>query len=399
MALLWFAMGTSHVIRVTLGVVAPTLMALYNIPPKTMGYVLSGWNWAYTAGLLGAGPVVERFGPWVTMGAGMGAWGVATLALPLATSAAALFAMRALFGGAHSVLLPANAFAISHWFPAERRATAVGLSFSGNQVGSAIGTTISAIILSSFGWKAVFYVTGGASLLLTVAWFALYPGERGGPLAASPSSGNVPTPRVPWRRLLRFRATWAVALGQMGYLYALFFFISWMPTYLLVERKMSLLNTGLYAAFPFWAGMIGTLVGGWLGDRLIERGVSRTASRKGIIGAGLTLATIMVVAAAFAPQTWLAVVLLTLCLGSLRIATASLGSLPIDLAPPPAVASLTSIQNFGGNVGGLLAPIATGYIVQGTGSFVGALILAGGMAMVGAVAYVGVLGRIEPVPD
>jgi dipeptide/tripeptide permease len=93
----------------------------------------------------------------------------------------------------------------------------------------------------------------------------------------------------------------------------------------------------------------------------------------------------------------IAVVLLTLCMGSLRLATASVNSSPIDIAPPSAVASLTSLQNFGGNVGGLLAPIITGYIVGATGSFVGALVMAGAMATIGAISYVFVLDKFEPM--
>ena len=394
--LLWCTMLASHVIRVALGVVAPTLMKTYGISPKVMGYVLSGWNWAYTACLLIAGPVVDRFGPWLMLGLGTGGWGVATMLLPIASTATALFLMRALFGVAHSMLVPSNAKSISRWFHAKQRATAVGISFSGNQVGLAIGTTIAAYILSGFGWEAVFYFVGGVSVLLALLWFVVYPDKRVGRQAApADTQSRASAEQVSWGSLLRYRATWGIALGQMGYLYAYFFFMTWLPGYLVIERKMTLLRTGIYGSLPFWAGMLGTLCGGWLGDYLINHGVSRTASRKGIIGAGLTTATILVVTAAYTADTMIAITLLTLCMGSLRLATASVNSSPIDLAPPSAVASLTSIQNFGGNIGGLLAPIVTGYIVEGTGSFVGALIMAGVMAMVGAISYVFLLGKFE----
>ena len=135
--------------------------------------------------------------------------------------------------------------------------------------------------------------------------------------------------------------------------------------------------------------------GGWLGDYLIQRGVTTTVSRKSIIGAGLTASTVLVIAAAFVEQSWLAVALLTLCVGCLRMATGSANSLPIDLAPPAVVGSLTSIQNFFGNIGGLLAPIVTGYIVDSTGSFVGSLVVAGGMALFGAISYVFVMGNLD----
>ena len=186
-----------------------------------------------------------------------------------------------------------------------------------------------------------------------------------------------------------------MAFGQMGYLYAFFFFVSWLPGYLVLERGMTVLRTGIVASLPFWAGMLGTLGGGWLGDYLIRRGVSVTASRKTMIGSGMAAATVLVITAAFIEQTWLAVTLLTLSVGCLRLTTGSVNSIAIDLAPRSMVGSLTSIQNFFGHTGGLLAPIVTGFIVEATGSFVGALVAAGGMALFSGICYVFVLGKVE----
>ena len=105
-------------------------------------------------------------------------------------------------------------------------------------------------------------------------------------------------------------------------------------------------------------------------------------------------ATVMVITAAYTSQTWLAVALLTLCMGSLRATTGSANAMPLDLAPSTSVASLVSIQNFGGNIGGLMAPIVTGYILAITGSFTGALVTAGAMMTFGAFSYVFVVGKL-----
>jgi ACS family D-galactonate transporter-like MFS transporter len=128
---------------------------------------------------------------------------------------------------------------------------------------------------------------------------------------------------------------------------------------------------------------------------LIARGISTTVSRKSIIGTGLTAATIMVIATVFTQQAWLAVTFLTLCVASLRMTTASVNSLPIDLAPRSAVATLTAIQNLFGNLAGMLAPIATGYLLASSGSFVDPFIIAGAMALFGALAFVFMVGNVE----
>lgn len=256
-SLLWLAQFFSYMIRYALGIVAPTLMKLYHFSPKTMGYILAGWNWSYTGSLLVMGPIIDRFGPWIVMGVGSVVWGLSTIALPIATTFASLFALRFLFGFGHSPLIPVNAAGVSRTFDAKERARAVAVSFSGNQVGLATGATIAGFLLFKFGWHAVFYWIGGASMLFTLAWFILYPDKRIG-RSANPNSDprdraddDSSRQRISWFSLFGYRSTWGIALGQMGYLYAQFFFVSWLPGYLILERHMTLLKSGFAAALPF----------------------------------------------------------------------------------------------------------------------------------------------------
>src|SRR6516162_5797554 len=123
-SLLFGAQFFSYMIRYALSIVAPALMTLYHLSPQTMGYILSGWNWSYTAGLLFVGPVVDRFGAWIVMGAGSVVWGVSTLALPLAATATSLFLLRMIFGFGHSMLILAGASAISRRFNVKERTRA-----------------------------------------------------------------------------------------------------------------------------------------------------------------------------------------------------------------------------------------------------------------------------------
>jgi len=397
-ALLWGSHVITFVIRISLGVVAPTLITLYGISPTSMGLILSGYSWFYMACLLPIGFIVDRFGSFLVMGIGSLVWGLATIAFPLVTAGVFFFVMRGLFGAGHSMMIPGGAAALSRWVSRDQRALAVGLTFAGGTMGLAIGSPTAALLLDRFGWQWVFYGVGTASLLFSLAWFVLYPKELLGPPTAreQEKKRKFQEERVSWGTLLRHRSTWGIALGQVGYLYGYFFFMTWLPGYLVMERNMTTLRTGWVASLPFLMGILGTIGGGWLGDFLIRRGVNPTLARKAIIGSGLTGATVMIVAAAFAEETWLAVVLLTLCMGSLRLTTASANSIPIDLAPPQATASLASIQSLGGNAGGLLAPILTGYIVEVTGSFQGALLVAGAMTFMSACSYVFLVGRIEP---
>ena len=119
---IWGAMAISYMIRYALGIVAPTLMSLYDLSPATMGYILSGWNWSYTGAMLLVGPLIDRFGPWVVMGGGSVIWGVSTVALPIAGAAVSLFLLRFAFGFGQSALIPATSSSISRMFRANERA-------------------------------------------------------------------------------------------------------------------------------------------------------------------------------------------------------------------------------------------------------------------------------------
>ena len=394
-ALCWGALVMTSMIRISLGIAAPTLMKEFDISPVTMGYILSGWNWAYTALQLFVGPLVDQFGAWMVLGVGAGVWSLSTIALPLAASAFGLFMFRALFGIGHSMLIPAQGSSISRWFQSEQRSTALGFAFSGSQVGSFVGAAVCAFILSRFGWQAIFYWIGGANLLFALIWFLFHPEKKIGPqVKLDHQAKTETTQRISVISLLRYRSAWGLAFGQMGYLYAYHVFLSWLPSYLMIERNMSVALTGVFAGLPFLMGIVGTIGGGWLGDYLIRKGFGHTTSRKMVVGVGMMAATIMVVTAAYTTQTWLAITLLTFCMGSLRATTGSANAMPIDLAPSASVASLVSIQNFGGNLGGLAAPIITGYILGATGSFSGALVTAGAVMCFGAFSYVFIVGRL-----
>src|SRR5437016_8358773 len=168
----------SFMIRFAFGVVAPTLMALYHLSPKTMGYILSGWNWSYAAGLLFIGFVVDRFRPYIVLGLGSLVWGIFTIALPVSTAPLSLYLMRMLFGFAQTPLIPAGATAVSRGFSVQERTRIIAIAFAGNQMGVAVGATVAAFILATLGWQAVFYIIGSASLLLTLVWLSFYPDKR-----------------------------------------------------------------------------------------------------------------------------------------------------------------------------------------------------------------------------
>jgi MFS family permease len=185
-------------------------------------------------------------------------------------------------------------------------------------------------------------------------------------------------------------------IGQAGYLYTYYVFATWLPGYLVLQRKMSLLKTGFVGMLPFVVGVIVTIFGGWLSDRLVARRMRVTVVRKVLTVSGLLAASVFTLLGAYAVGVWPAVIYLTLAIAGFSFATGSIQSMAVDIAPPHVVSSLVSLQNFGGNVGGSFAPVITGLLISSASSFQVPLLVTAGVALVlGCGGYGLLVGNLD----
>ncbi len=374
--LLSFSQLLAYIDRVNIAVVGPTLVKSGHLTPAALGLVLSIFNWSLTAVYLFAGPVADRFRARLAYPAGVGVWSLATALCGMTSSFAPLAMLRALVGLGEGWMIPSGSQVIRENFTNEQPGRVVGAFFAGNKIGLMLGIPLASTIYVYAGWAGTFLVTGGLGLIWLAWWLAVYRAP------VAPTRTDPTAARVRWITLLRFRTTWGIMLGQAGYLYIYYVFANWLPGYLVLQRHMSVQRTGLIGMIPFLVGALCVLLGGWGADRLIARGLSVTLVRKGFSVGGLALATMFSVAAAFASDTTLAVVLLTAAVGAMSLATASINAMPIDVAPKHVVSSLVSLQLFGGNLGGSFAPIVTGLLISASGNFTIPLLVAGGVALV-----------------
>ena len=199
-----------------------------------------------------------------------------------------------------------------------------------------------------------------------------------------------------WLALFRFRTTWGLVVGFFGVVYMGWLYLAWLPGYLEIQRHMSIPKTGIVAAIPFAFGVLGSIGGGWIADWLMRRGFSQVNSRKTPIIIGLLGMVVFTVVAAETPSNTLAVAAISAALMFGASASGMSWALASVAAPGHCTASLNAIQNFGGYLGGALAPTVTGFIVQATGSFVPALLVSAVIGLVSALAYLVVI-RAEPI--
>lgn len=405
---MWFAIAINYIDRTVLAAAAPTLIKTLSIPVDMMGIVLSAFFWSYALMQMPAGWFSDRFGQKKGLGFAVLLWSVATSATSLVSGFTSLFAMRLGLGIGEAGAYPSNAGITAKWFPLRERATIAGLFDSASKFGGAVAMPLIVWLIASYGWRMTFLIIGAMGVVWSIAWFGFFretpeqhPGVNAAELAyiregqaQHATQGKAP---LPWYALLRHRNVWAMCLGFFTINYISYFFITWMPTYLVKQENMTMLKMGFVAMLPLLVGMLIEVVAGWASDRALESGrYSLTAVRKFFLIFGLVLA--MSIGLAPLTHNVVAIVaLLCLAKAGTTISASQVWALPADVAPRSMTSTLAGLQNMVSNFGGVVGPIVTGFIVASTGSFNAALFASALVGLVGILIYAVLLGKVKPI--
>ena len=237
---------------------------------------------------------------------------------------------------------------------------------------------------------------GLAGLIVAGVWYLLYrdPAEVGLTedehrllTEGDTTGGERRVTLQQWGQLFRFRTTWGMILGFFGTVYITWLFNSWLPAYLELERHMTILHSGLASAVPATCGIVGAISGGFTVDYLVRRGISPINSRKYQFSAALLGMAIFTMLGAYASSAALAIACISAAIFLGYVSSSTAWAMASVAAPANCTASIGSMQNFGGYIGGALAPAVTGFIVQATGSFVPALVLGAAIGLASAACY------------
>lgn len=398
--------AVNYVDRATLAVANPLVRHDLGISIQGMGLLLSAFLWAYAFAQLPAGALVDRLGPRRVLSAGIALWSAAQILGGLVSGFGQFFAARMLLGLGEAPQSPASARVVRDWFNIRTRGTATGIWNCASTLGSAIAVPLVTVLMLGFGWRWMFALMGIAGLLLAGTFHALHrdPGEvalTAGERAYLDEGGGSSGPVTlrEWKRLFGFRTTWGMIAGFFGCIYVLWIYNAWLPGYLETDRHMSIARTGWVAAIPFLFGVAGSLAGGWLVDWLTAHGVSPINSRKYPMAAALLGTALFTTLAAEVRSNEIAIGCISVSLFLIYVSTSTAWAMAPVAAPGNCTASLGAAQNFGGYVGGALAPTVTGIIGQATGSFRPALLAGAAIAAVAAVAYATIIRDAIPPPD
>ena len=396
LALLVLSGAVNTIDRAALSIANPLIRRDLGLSLSQMGLLLSAFLWAYAVAQLPVGPLIDRLGPRRLLAAGLAVWSCAQLACGLVTGTAQFFVARVVLGFGEAPQFPTGARVVRDWFNVRDRGGATGIFNSASTLGTGLAAPLLTALMLLFGWRWMFIIMGALGLGVAVLWYALYrnPGEmaltedehrwrrEGDP---PERAGQVTL--AEWGGLFRSRTVWGLILGFFGVIYQNWLLNAWMPGYLEIERHMSIAHTGIAAAIPYIFAVTGGVTGGLFADRLMARGWTPINSRKLPLCLGMLGVTAFIVAAATVPSNAAAVACLSVVFFCGTVATTNAWALVSVVAPANRTASLGSLMNFGGYLGGALAPTATGFIVQSTGSFVPALLIGAAMSAFASAVY------------
>jgi ACS family D-galactonate transporter-like MFS transporter len=303
---------------------------------------------------------------------------------------------------------PTNSRVISTWFPQHERARATGVYSIGEYFGLAFLSPVIFWITSTLGWRMLFGAVGTLGIAFGVVWWLCYREPRqnrrinqaefdyieaGGGI--TPGAKALSFSWKTLRQLLRSRQIIGTSIGQFAGNATLVFFLTWFPTYLAVERHMTWLKAGFFAVLPFIAASVGVFTGGYLSDKLLLRSGSANLARKLPMILGLSLAA-CIVGANYVHDNRLVIAIMSLAFfgqGMVGLGWAII----TDVAPVNQLGLAAGVFNLATNLAGIITPTVIGLIVAATGSFVWALVMIAGIAVLGVFSYVVILGDVTRV--
>ena len=396
LAMLVLSGVVNYIDRATLAVANPLIRNDLGLSVADMGYLLSAFLWSYAFAQLPTGAMVDKLGPRLLLTLGLSLWSVAQLLGGLVQSFGQFFGARLLLGIGEAPQFPTGARVVRDWFNPRDRGLATGVFNCASTLGTAIAVPLLTALMLAFGWRWMFGIMGVAGILAAALWFVVYRNPQDIALTAEENGyrtqGDPPGQRTKvtfaeWKQLFRFRTTWGMILGYFGCIYLTWIYTAWLPGYLEIERHMSVKYTGIAAAIPFAWGVVGGVLGGYLADVLVRRGLSPMRSRKYPAAIALLGTAACTVAAAYVQSNTLAIAFISASLFLVYVTSTCAWALSSVAAPTNCTASIGAMQNFGGYLGGALAPTVTGIIVERTGSFVWALVVGAIIGVASAASY------------
>ena len=394
LVLLFLGGMINYLDRSAIGVAAPFLSKQLSLSPSELGWVFSVFFFGYAAFCFVGGYAADRIGGRNVFAIAAVIWSVFCGLTAFVFSYASLLIVRVIFGAGEGPYGSATNKMISNWFPRRQQGSAVGWANAGTPLGGAIAGPIVGYIALTYGWRVSFVVIALIGLCWAVAWMLLVTdrpeqnvpvSDAEPPAAAADAEAPTTGPGVNLGRLLIRPGVLATAFAFFGYAYILYFFLSWFPSYLTMEQHLSIKSMSFVGAIPWLFGFIGLAGGGMVSDFIFQLTGNAVMARKLVLVGGLLVAAVCVALAGEVTGVLAAVALMAVSVFFMYLTGHTYFTLILDTVDNDRVGGVSGFVHFIANLAGIVAPAVTGYMVQASGTFTGAFVLAGAIAVLGAL--------------
>jgi ACS family hexuronate transporter-like MFS transporter len=373
-ALLFFATTVNYIDRTMLGLLAPSLGKELDWSEDDYGNIVTAFQAAYAIGFLIMGWLIDRFGPKVGYAIAIFVWTIGHVAHGFASSVASFMAARVVLGVGEAGHFPSVVRASSEWFPQKERALAIGWVNSGTTIGVILTAPTLAFFMNwlGLGWRETFIWSGLFGVILLVLWLKLYsnPRESGtvseAELAWIEHDPPEKIQQVSWLKLITLREAWAFAAAKFLTDPVWFLMLFWLPKYFSTTYGVDLKVFLLPMIIMYLLSDVGSIAGGWMSSKLIQRGHTPNFARKvTLLLSGCCVLPLLFVSGL--SNMWLAIFLIGIALAGHQSFSSNLLSIPPDMFPKRAVGSAIGLGGFAGGIGGMIMAKSTGLVLDATG--------------------------------
>jgi MFS transporter, ACS family, hexuronate transporter len=360
--LLFLSVVINYIDRQCLSVLAPVIKKELGLSATGYANVLNAFQFAYTVMYVGSGVLVDRWGTRVSLAVFMGWWSVANALHAFATSALSLGVFRFLLGLGEPGNFMAGFRVISECYEKQHRGLVNGLLNAGSSIGAMIAPFLVTWLYLQLSWRGAFFICGVLGLIWIVPWWLIYR-----PLLPLEAAQAEKDSEPVWKRYFRYPQSWGLMLSRFLSDPVWWFYLFWLPAYLVEARGFSLQEMALVAWMPYLAADLGAMAGGWLSGHLIARGWDVLAARRAVMlpaaavmpvsllvpGAGSTMCIALICLVTFAHMVW----------------KTNLSTVTNDLYPTRVVGTVSGLFAFGNGLGGMLFTKLTGVVVDTSGYY------------------------------
>ena len=385
-ALIFFATTINYIDRQVIGLLKPTLQHELGWSEADFGYIITVFNIAYAIGMVVGGRMLDKCGTRIGYIITIFVWSLGGMLHAAVRSVAGFALMRAVLGVGEAGNFPAAVKTTAEWFPKRDRAFATGVFNSGSTIGAIAAPFIVAVIADALGWQWAFIITGAAGFVWIVAWLMFYntpekhkgvnkaeleyihSDENDTDASRQTETTNDNTQQMGWRHLFKYPQTYGIFLGRFVTDWVWWFFLFWIPDYIMTTHDVNLKATVLPLVIIYAMASGGGLAGGAVSSSFIKAGYSTDFARKTtILIFGCLVLVLNIVP--YIDNLWLMAVLIGVAASTHQAWASNIYTIVSDIYPKNLTASMTGISSVGGAIGGALGASFVGLILNHTGSY------------------------------